>query len=100
MTNAVRDTVIDEIEVREGDFIGVTACGIVCAEEDENAAALSALDTLVNEDSSIITVYYGQETTVEKAEELTEALEEKFEDCDVVCYKGGQPVYHYILSVE
>ncbi len=100
VTNAVRNTTIGDVEVREGDFIGVTAKGVVCAELDENAASVSALETLVNEDSGIITIYYGQETTEEKAQQLKEELEEKFEDCDVVCYAGGQPVYHYILSVE
>ncbi|MBE7042491.1 MAG: DAK2 domain-containing protein [Ruminococcaceae bacterium] len=100
VTNAVRNTTIGDVEVREGDFIGVTGCGVVCDELSENEAAISALDTLVNEDSSMITIYYGLETTEEKAEQLKEELEEKFEDCDVVCYAGGQPVYHYILSVE
>lgn len=100
VTNAVRNTTIGEVEVREGDFIGVTAKGVVCDETDENAAAVSALKTLVNEDSAMITIYYGEDTTSEKAEQLKEELEEQFEDCDVVCYAGGQPVYHYILSVE
>ena len=48
----------------------------------------------------MITLYYGEETTEDKAEQLKEELEEVFEDCDVVCYRGDQPVYHYILSVE
>lgn len=100
VTNAVRNTVIGEVEVREGDFIGVTRDGVVCSETDENAAAIAALRTLVNEDSTMITLYYGEETTEDKAEQLKEELEEVFEDCDVVCYRGDQPVYHYILSVE
>lgn len=100
VTNAVRDTIIDGIEVRKGDFIAVTAEGIVCDTSSENEAATAALETIVCDDSSIITVYYGRETDEEKAEQLKSELEEKFEDCDVVCYPGGQPVYHYILSVE
>ena len=100
MTYAVRDTTIGEVKVQEGDYIGVTKDGIVCAEQKINQAAMAALKTLVNEDSSMISVYYGEDTDEETAQELTELLEEAFEDCDVVCYSGGQPVYYYILSVE
>lgn len=100
VTYAVRDTTIGEVKVQEGDYIGVTKDGIVCAEQKINQAAMAALKTLVNEDSSMISVYYGEDTDEETAQELTELLEEAFEDCDVVCYSGGQPVYYYILSVE
>lgn len=100
VTYAVRNTSIGDLEVQEGDYIGVTKDGIVCAEKETGKAALAALKTLVNEDSSIISVYYGQDTDEAAARGLTEQLEETFEDCDVVCYSGGQPVYYYILSVE
>lgn len=100
ITCAVRDTEIGDVQVQEGDFIGVTKEGIVCAEKDCESAALGALKTLVTEDSSMITVYFGEEVEETAAQALAEQIEEAFEDCDVSCYSGGQPVYHYILSVE
>lgn len=100
VTHAVRNTTIGDVKVQEGDFIGVTGQGIVCAEQDSNSAAAAALKTLVNEDSSMISIYYGQDIGEEQARQLAEQLEEQFEDCDVVYYAGGQPVYYYILSVE
>ena len=65
-----------------------------------NATLIEMLETMMTEDSELISVYYGQDITEEEAEKLTESIEEKFPDVDVELQEGGQPVYYYIVSVE
>ena len=100
VTYAVRDTVINDIEVKEGNIIGLGEGKLLSAGNDVDDITTKLVESLVDEDSAIITLFYGGETTKEDAESLQEALEEKFEDLDVELYYGGQPIYYYLVSVE
>lgn len=100
VTYAVRDTVINDIEVKEGNIIGLGEGKLLSAGNDIADITTKLVESLVDEDSAIITLFYGNETTKEDAESLQEALEEKFEDLDVELYYGGQPIYYYLVSVE
>ena len=100
ITYAVRDTVIDDYEIKKGNIMGIGDEGILAVGEELEATTIDMIDAMVNEDSGMITVYYGEEVTEEDANKLVEKLEEKFPDVEVECYMGGQPVYYYITSVE
>lgn len=100
VTYAVRDTVINDIEVKEGNIIGLGEGKLLSAGNDIADITTKLVESLVDEDSAIITLFYGNETTKEDADSLQEALEEKFEDLDVELYYGGQPIYYYLVSVE
>ena len=100
VTFAVRDTVIEDKEIEEGDILGI-AEGKICAVEREIANAVKVLfDELVDEDSELVTIYYGEDISKETAEALASDLESKYEDCEVEVHYGGQPLYYYIVSVE
>lgn len=100
VTYAVRDTVVSGNEIKSGDIIGISG-GEICAVADSADDVLGMLcDELVDEDSEVITVYYGEDVSEEQAETLLETLEEKYEDADVILQCGNQPLYYYILSVE
>ena len=100
ITYAVRDTVIDDHEIKEGNIMGIGDKGILAVGEDLEATTIEMIDAMVDEDSGMISVYYGDEVSEEDANKLKEKLEEKFPDVEVECYMGGQPVYYYITSVE
>lgn len=100
ITHAVRDTSIDDKEIHEGDYLGMREGKIAIVNPDLNETFNELVDTMVDEDSEIITIYYGEEVSEEDAEALAEALEEKYPDCDVAVRCGGQPVYYYFIAVE
>ena len=100
ITYAVRDTVIDEKEIKEGNIMGLGDEGILAVGEDIEATTIDMIDAMVDEESGMISVYYGDKVSEEDANKLTEKLEAKFPDVEVECYMGGQPVYYYITSVE
>ncbi len=100
VTFAVRDTNVNDIEITEGDIIGVYGSDIVVCEKTVKKAMLNLVDKMVDEDSELISVYYGEEITEEEANEIVEMLEEKYEDCDIELSKGAQPLYYYIIGVE
>ncbi|MEG0855048.1 MAG: DAK2 domain-containing protein [Terrisporobacter sp.] len=100
VTYAVRDTVINEIEVKEGNIIGLAEGKLLCAGDKVAEMTTELIDKLVDEDSAIITLFYGEDTSEEDAEALGNELEEKFEDIDVELHYGGQPLYYYLVSVE
>lgn len=100
VTFAVRDTVMNGIEIREGNIIGIAEKEMLAAGEEVDEVANKLVEKLVDEDSAIITLFYGEDVTEEQAEELRSELEEKFEDIDVELYYGGQPLYYYLISVE
>ena len=100
ITYAVRDTVIDDNEIKEGNIMGIGDDGILAVGEDLEATTIDSIAAMVDEDSGMISVYYGDEISEEDANKLTEKLQEKFPDVEVECYMGGQPVYYYITSVE
>ncbi len=100
ITHAVRDTSIDDKEIHEGDYLGMREGKIAIVNPDLNETFNSLVETMVDEDSEIITIYYGEEVSEEDAQSLAEALEEKYPDCDVAVRCGGQPVYYYFIAVE
>lgn len=100
VTYAVRDTVINDIEVKEGNIIGLAEGKLLAAGEGVNEITTNLIEKLVDEDSAIITLFYGEDTSKEDAEALASDLEEKFEDIDVELHYGGQPLYYYLISVE
>ena len=100
ITYAVRDTVIDDKTIKEGDIMGLGDDGLLAVGENIEDTTLETIAALVDEDSEIISLYYGEDVSEEDAENLTEKLEEKYPDCEVELNQGGQPIYYYVVSVE
>lgn len=100
ITYAVRDTNMEGIEIKEGNFIGIANGKMSSAKETIEEVMLETLNALVNEDSAIITLFYGKEILEEEASELSKKISEKYKDMDVEVMYGGQPVYYYLISVE
>ena len=100
ITNAVRDTVIDDIEVHEGDFIALIKNKLKVSGADLMEVSKEMISQMVNEDSSLVTIYYGEGTTQEFAEELAAYVQETYDFVDAEVYNGGQPVYNILVSVD
>lgn len=100
VTYAVRDTIIEGVEIKKDDFIGIADGKIVVSQKSPKEAAVALLDHLIDEDSEVLTVLYGAEADKGKVDEISELAEDKYPDVEVEVYHGGQPVYHYIFSVE
>ena len=100
ITYAVRDTVIDDKEIKENDYMGIGDSGILSVGADMNATLLDMVDQLVDDESGIISLYYGEDVSEEDAQALADQLQDKYEDLEVEVNDGGQPIYYYILSVE
>lgn len=100
VTYAVRDTVIDDKEINEGDYMGIGDAGILSVNTDMQTVFLDMLSEMVDEDSAIISIYYGEDVSEEDADALASLVEERFADLDVEVQSGKQPVYYYIASVE
>ena len=100
LTYAVRDTSIDGKEIKKDNYLGLGDKGLVAVGTDMDDTALAMLAEFVDEESELISVYYGEDIDESKAEELVKKIEEKFDGVDVELQYGGQPVYYYIVSVE
>lgn len=100
VTYAVRDTVIDDKEIKEGNIMGIGDSGIMAVGEDISATTKELIKTMMDEDAELISIYYGQDVTEDEAQALAEAVENEYPDCDVELQSGGQPIYYYIVSVE
>ena len=100
VTYAVRDTRLDEKDIHEGDIMGIGDHGILAVGKGREAVAKEMVAAMVDEDSEVISIYYGAETSEEAANKLAEELEETYPDCEVEVNMGGQPIYYYIISVE
>ena len=100
VTYAVRDTVIDDKEIHEGDYMGIGDAGILAVNTDIQAVFLDMIAEMVDEDSAIVSIYYGADVTEADAEALSSAVEEKFSDLEVELQMGGKKDYYYIASVE
>lgn len=100
VTYAVRDTHIDDKEIHKDDIMGIGDSGIVAVGTDIADTTKEMLETLVDEDSELISIYYGEDVSEEDAEKLTAEIEEKYPDVDVDTHFGGQPIYYYVLAVE
>ena len=100
VTYAVRDTCIDEKEIHEGDIMGIGDAGILSVGSGIEETAKEMLCQLVDEDSELISLYYGEEVKEEEAEKFAREITELYPDLDVDIHCGGQPIYYYILAVE
>ncbi|MBS5937702.1 DAK2 domain-containing protein [Clostridium sartagoforme] len=100
VTYAVRDTEMDGIEIKEGNMLGLVEGKIKKVGESHCKVAEEVLEEMIDEDSELITIFYGSDISEEEAESFTEKLEEKYPDLDVQCYEGAQPLYYFLLSVE
>lgn len=100
VTYAVRDTSIDDKEIHENDIMGIGDSGILSVSKDIDDTALDMISQMIDDESEILSIYYGNEVSEEKAGELASKIEELYPDIDVEVNMGGQPIYYYIISVE
>lgn len=100
VTYAVRDTTIDGKQIKVNDIMGIDDDGIQEVGKDVQEVTMGLLRSMVDEDSELICIYYGEETPEEKALELSKKAEELYPDCEVQVEYGGQPIYYFLLSVE
>ena len=100
MTYAVRDTHIDDKEIHEGDIMGIGDSGILAVGKDLEETTKELIANLVDEDSELISIYYGEEVSEEEAEKFAGEIEELYPDVDVDIQFGVQPIYYYVLAVE
>lgn len=100
VTFAVRDTVMDDKEIKKGDYLGIGNGQLLESGSDMEKVIFDLLARLVQDQDGVITVYYGQDVAEQDAKALAARIEEAYPDCDVDIYNGGQPLYYYIFSVE
>lgn len=100
VTYAVRDTKIDDKEIHEGDIMGIGDAGILAVGQSVEATTKEMLAELVDEDTELISLYFGQDVLEEDAERFAGEVEGLYPDIDVDVHSGGQPIYYYVLSVE
>ena len=100
VTYAVRDTEIDGKTIKQNDYMGIGDKSILSVGQDLKATTLEMVDEMVDEDSAIVSIYYGEDASEETAEEIAAVIEEKYPDVEVEINNGGQPIYYYVISVE
>ncbi|NRT70344.1 DAK2 domain-containing protein [Clostridium beijerinckii] len=100
VTYAVRDTEIDGIDIKQGNMLGLVEGKIKEVGEDKKVVAGKVLEDMIDDESELITVYYGEDVSDEDANEFEAELQEKYEDLDIQFYKGNQPLYYFLISVE
>ncbi len=100
ITNAVRDTSVDGIEIKDGQYLSIVDGKIKASSESVQTAAIKAIEIMADEDSAVISIFYGENVSEDDAEILAEIIEDKYPSCDVMLNAGSQPVYHYLISVE
>ena len=100
VTYAVRDTEIDGKTIKQNDFMGIGDKSILSVGTDLKATTLEMVDAMVDEDSAIVSIYFGSDSDEDSANELAAAIEEKYPDVEVEVNDGGQPIYYYVIPVE
>lgn len=100
VTYAVRDTIIDDKEIRQDDYMGIGDSGILSVGQNLEETVHDMVDQLIDEDSAIVSVYYGADMTEEDANAIGAKIEEDHPDVEVEVHYGGQPIYYYVISVE
>ena len=100
VTFAVRDTKIGDTVISEGDILGIIGSKIVANTREIKDTTLELIEKMVDEDSELLSVYFGEDVSEDEAEELEDILEDKYDDLDIEVTYGGQPLYYYIVSVE
>lgn len=100
VTYAIRDTTLDGKEIRKDDFMGIGDHGLLAVSTELSKTTFEMIDTMVDDDVELISIYYGADVSKEDAEALRETVEARYSSCDVELQYGGQPVYYYIISAE
>ena len=100
VTYAVRDTEIDGFEIKQNDYMGIGDKSILAVGTDMNTVTLEMLDKMIDEDTEMVSIYFGSDSSEDDASVIAEAIEEKYPDVDVEVNEGGQPIYYYVISVE
>lgn len=100
VTYAVRDTMIDDKEIHQGDFMGIGDSGILSVGLDLQAVAFDMIEKIMKEDYKLISIYYGDDVEEMQAQKLADKVKTAFADCDIELQFGGQPIYSYIVSAE
>lgn len=100
VTYAVRDTMIDNKEIHQGDFMGIGDKGILSVGTDLQEVAFEMVSEMMKDDYELISIYYGADISEEQAQELVSRIQEKYTSCDVELQFGGQPIYSYVVSAE
>ncbi len=100
VTYAVRDTSLNGVEIKQGNIMGIGDAGILSVGEEIEDTAYAMIEELLDEDSELISIYYGEEMEEEAATALADRIMEAYQDVDVEVHLGGQPVYYYVVSVE
>ena len=100
VTNAVRDTSVDGIDIKEGEYLSIVDGKIKASCQSSELAAEAAIELMADDESLTISLFYGADVSEESAEALAASLEEKYPECDIMLSAGAQPVYHYLISVE
>ena len=100
LTYSVRDTNFDSKEISKGDILGILDGEILVVEEELEKALLDTMEAAIDEDSEIIAIYYGEDVDQEDAEKMKKSLEEKYDEIEFELYRGGQPLYYYLCSIE
>ncbi|MCH5337177.1 MAG: DAK2 domain-containing protein [Acetatifactor sp.] len=100
VTYAVRDTMIDDKEIKKDDYMGIGDKGLLAVGQSLEQVAEETIDGLMRDDAELISIYYGEDIKQEDAEAFSEKISEKYGSCDVELQYGGQPIYYYVMSVE
>ncbi len=100
VTKAIRDTTIDDIEVKEGDYLGIIDGKIKIDDPDIISASLRMIENMLDDDSEIVTLMYGSDANATQAEKIADKLRASHEDLEIEIHDGGQPVYYFLVSVE
>ncbi len=100
VTYAVRDTTIDDKEIKQGDYMGIGDSGILSVGKDMDDVVISMVAEMMDDDRELISIYYGEEVTEDAAQKIKDKISEQYDFCDVELQYGGQPIYYYIISAE
>jgi len=100
VTYSIRDTVIQDVEIKQGDIMGIGDSGIINTGAQVLATTVELVSTLIDEDSELVTLYYGKDTTEDEANLIASTITKNNPDVEVEVHYGGQPVYYYFISVE
>ncbi len=100
ITYAVRDTNIDNKEIHQGDIMGIGDKAILTVGHNVKDTTIALINEIVDDETELISLYYGQEITEEQANEVASVIEEKYPSCDIEVQFGGQPIYYYVVSAE
>ncbi len=100
VTYAVRDTTIEDKDIKQGDYMGIGDAGILSNGTDLDEVVMAMVEEMTDENSELISVYYGEDVDEDRAHELSDLISDRYPECDVELQFGGQPIYYYIISVE